>query len=250
MATGSWGGSLDGGWANSGGYGWYAADSYIRLMADSKLMANIDLTPWQAVTNFGYNALYFSPPLDSTRQQFGDEADLTDHYHNYSDDTFRLYALVTGKPEYEWYWQLRGDAAVNDKWMWNPLHFMLAAATATPPTFPHWNPLMLPRSIFFEDAGLVAMHSDMGTPQRTSVFFRSSPFGSFNHSHADNNSFTFVSKGKDMLISAGVYDYYGSPNHLNITRATRYKNALTFDGGLGQAEPSETPTYGNPGALF
>jgi hypothetical protein len=97
-------------------------------------------------------------------------------------------------------------------------------------------------SYAFEDAGLVAMHSNIADPLRSSVFFRSSRLGSFNHSHADNNAFTFVSKGQPLLISGGYTPYYGSPHHVAVARATRFKNALTFDGGIGQAEPSAHPT--------
>jgi hypothetical protein len=32
-----------------------------------------------------------------------------------------------------------------------------------------------------------------------------------------------------------------SPHHATVNRATRYKNALTFDGGIGQAEPVVAP---------
>jgi len=243
---GTWGGTIDGGWANGGGYGWYAADLYVRFLAVTKLMANLDLTRWPALGQFGYNQLYFTAPLNVTRQQFGDEADATNHYQQYSDDTLRLFALVTRKPEYEWYWRVRGETAVNNKFMWNPLHFMLVAASPTAPSFPTWDTSHLPRSILFEDAGVVAMHSDPGQADRTSVYFRSSRFGSFNHSHADQNAFTFVSKGKDMLISGGIYDSYITDYHARITRATRFKNALTFDNGIGQAEPMENPTA--PGA--
>ncbi len=81
------------------------------------------------------------------------------------------------------------------------------------------------------------MHVDIARPDRTSVFFRSSRFGAFNHSHADQNSVAYVSQGQPLLINAGYYPYYNSPHHLN-TRSTRYKNALTFDGGFGQSESS------------
>ena len=33
-----------------------------------------------------------------------------------------------------------------------------------------------------------------------------------------------------------------SPHHALVGRATRFKNALTIDGGIGQAEPNPTPT--------
>jgi len=80
------------------------------------------------------------------------------------------------------------------------------------------------------------MHVDAKASARTSVFFRSSRFGAFNHSHADQNSLVYVSQGKPLLISSGYYPYYNSPHHRIVTRATRYKNALTFDGGIGQSE--------------
>ena len=50
------------------------------------------------------------------------------------------------------------------------------------------------------------MHSETANPKRSSLFFRSSRLGTINHSHADNNAFTFVSKGKNIFISGGVYD--------------------------------------------
>lgn len=69
-----------------------------------------------------------------------------------------------------------------------------------------------------------------------------------NHSHADNNAFVFVSKGKMLFVSGGYYPYYDSPHHINVGRTTRFKNALTFDGGIGQAEPTADPT--TPGAPY
>ncbi|MFY8018691.1 MAG: heparinase II/III domain-containing protein, partial [Inhella sp.] len=62
-----------------------------------------------------------------------------------------------------------------------------------------------------------------------------------NHGHADQNSYVFRVKGQDLLISGGYYPWYQSPHHAAVTRATRFKNALTFDGGIGQAEPVSNP---------
>lgn len=242
ISVGTWGGTIDGGWANSGGYGWYAADTYVRFLTLTKLMANFDLSGWDALGKFGYNQLMFTAPLNVIRQAFGDEQDATNHYQQYSDDTFRLLALVTKKPEYEWYWKVRGDAAINNKAMMNPLHYLVAATYSSNPAFATWSPNSLPDSWLFKDAGVAAMHSDAGNPNRTSVYFRSSRFGSYNHSHADQNSFTFVSKGKDMLINGGIYVNYDSKHVQAVARATRYKNALTVDNGIGQAEPVEVPT--------
>ena len=51
---------------------------------------------------------------------------------------------------------------------------------------------------------------------------------------------------REIYVSGAYYPYYNSPHHAMDGRATRYKNALTFDGGIGQAEPTSTPTA--PGA--
>jgi hypothetical protein len=118
---------------------------------------------------------------------------------------------------------------------------MLAYGPSKPPaTTP-----TLPNAFLFEDAGYVAFHSDTTDPARTSLFFRSSPLGSTNHSFGDSNSFNFFANGKPVFISSGFYYSYNDPHRLQWTRHTKSKNALTFSGtdingrsvtGIGQAE--------------
>ena len=78
------------------------------------------------------------------------------------------------------------------------------------------------------------MHSSLTDRLRTSVYFKSSPFGSVNHSHADQNSFVMYSKGKVLAMDSGSYDYYNSPHWRGWYKQTRAHNAITFDGGVGQ----------------
>jgi hypothetical protein len=107
-------------------------------------------------------------------------------------------------------------------------------------------------SALFENTGIVAMHS-ANTPgwnpdaavadtYRSSVFFHSSRFGSFNHSHAAQNSFELTVNGVNLLINSGYYVNYDTDYQKLAVRATRYKNALTFDNGIGQAEPTDNST--------
>lgn len=238
---GTWGGS-DGAFGNSTAYGWYALSYMAPTVAMVRTVVGLDLSKWPVVGGFGNNMIEFTAPVASSGGQFGDQVEFTPIYKNYSYDEFRLYASAMRKPEYEWYWRAY-PANLNTKAPLPPLHYMLLGVpgTAATPAAPTAN------SIVFEDAGLVAMHSNVADPARTSVFFRSSRLGSYNHSHADNNAFTFVSKGQPLLISGGYYPYYRSPHHATVGRATRFKNALTFDGGIGQAEPSANPAApGNP----
>jgi hypothetical protein len=91
-----------------------------------------------------------------------------------------------------------------------------------------------PNAAEFPSVGWVAMHSDLRDPMRTSVYFKSSSFGSYNHSHADQNSFVIHDKGRRLAIASGYYDGYKTPHWAGWYKQTRAANAITFDGGHGQ----------------
>lgn len=92
----------------------------------------------------------------------------------------------------------------------------------------------MPSEHYFPDIGWVAMHSDLTDPKRISVFFKSSWYGSFNHSHPDQNSFTIHAYGKQLAIDSGYYDLYDYPFDRNYTRKTYAHNAITYGNGKGQ----------------
>jgi hypothetical protein len=89
-------------------------------------------------------------------------------------------------------------------------------------------------SAWFPSIGWVAIHSDIGSSRDTSFYFKSSPYGSFNHSHGDQNGFLLNVAGRPLLVKAGWYDWYGSPLWTDWYHQTRSQNAITFDGGKGQ----------------
>jgi hypothetical protein len=66
------------------------------------------------------------------------------------------------------------------------------------------------------------------------VYFKSSPYGSYNHSHADQNSFVINSGGQRLAIDSGYYDDYKTPHWWEWYKQTRAHNAITGDGGQGQ----------------
>ncbi len=230
-------GSDDGGWGNGNGYGWNNLDGFGEAIAAVRLIAGVDLAqdPW--VQRMGYSLIALTAAGGTHMSAFGDDAEDTGNYSRFSKDLFRLYAALTRSEQHSWYWRVgEPDTSVNT--VISPYHFMLLGlgmpdVVPAPPTNHSW---------IFADAGVVAMHDDVSATDRSSVFFRSSRFGNYSHSHADQNAFTLVSKGRDLLISGGYYPYYNSPHHATVTRATRYKNALTFDGGIGQAEPVKNPS--------
>lgn len=239
---GTWGGGSDGAFANSDAYGWFFLNTVARTASIMKLVAGLDITKWPAVGHYGDNQIAMTTATGYMRGQFGDAVESNDHYRAYSFSGYRLFASATGRPENEWYWRAN-PSNLTIQISLQPIHYLMLGIST--PVAPLATPAIAD-SFVFEDAGLVAMHSKTTDTARSSLFFRSSRFGSFNHSHADNNAFTFVSKGKEIFISGGYYPYYLSPHHALVGRATRFKNALTFNGGIGQAEPVAAPTA--PGA--
>lgn len=92
----------------------------------------------------------------------------------------------------------------------------------------------LPDQRYFADVGWVSMHSDLGRPRDDiQVTFKSSPYGSFSHSHADQNSFILNAYGEDLAINSGYREFHRSPHHKGWTHQTKSKNNILID-GLGQ----------------
>lgn len=217
-------------------YGWFDLHNQTRLLATALIAAGVDLTQLPYAKQMGDFLIASTVPAASQASAFGDGNELTNLYKSYSGDAFRLYAAVTALPRHEWYWR-QDPANASLLGYISPLHYAVQAirptrATPSAPTTTDW---------VFQDTG-VASFNDGIDSSRTSLQFRSSQLGSYNHAHADQNSFTLTSKGVDLLISSGYYPYYLSPHHAKVTRATRFKNAVTFDGGIGQAEALPSPS--------
>ncbi|MCV2365072.1 heparinase II/III-family protein [Paucibacter sp. DJ1R-11] len=231
FTLGIWG-EVDGSFGNGIAYGWYAALGAIPYSASVRAITGVDVYQLEYMRRSGEQMMAFTAPNLLQPSAFGDETETQDLYANYTASYYRLHAQMTRNAQDAWYWRVKPGnvSSPNDAVIWQLL--LLGAddrpmPAALPPTQNSW---------VSRDAGLAALHVDAKLSARTSLFFRSSRFGAFNHSHADQNSVVYVSQGKPLLISAGYYPYYNSPHHKSVTRATRYKNALTYDGGFGQSE--------------
>lgn len=235
--AGTWGGQ-DGGYANGSSYSWYTLGTVVRSLAAIKLVTGFNIHEYAPLGNVGLNNISQYVPGVNSRGHFGDEVENIFHYENYAHNSFRMLAQVTKREDYEWYWRV-GATTKKLNFDAHPFHYLLLGSYSTLPTAPAAP--VVPNTFLFEDAGFAAIHNNAKASDRSSVFFRSSRFGAFNHSHGDNNAFTLVSKGKDILISAGYFSKYMEGHHAFVQRATKFKNALTFDKGIGQAEALPYP---------
>jgi hypothetical protein len=100
----------------------------------------------------------------------------------------------------------------------------------------------LPPNRYFRDIGWVSLHSALGQPaDDIQVTFKSSPYGSFSHSHADQNAFILNAYGESLAINSAYREFHNSPHHQGWTRQTISKNDLLID-GLGQKAQSKLST--------
>lgn len=218
-------GSDDGGFSNGTAYAhWGVFSTHFAAWDMLKSAIGVDL--WQAKWAQNYLTLlvYFMPPGTPTNL-FGDGAEGS--WPAIWAAQAKVYAAHYSSPLAEWYARNQfGEDATSFSLLVAPRRQWDTVSAQFPP----WTP----DAAHIQSTGWVAMHSALGDRARTSIYFKSSPFGSFNHSHADQNSFVVNAKGRPLAIDSGYYDFYGSPHWIDWYKQTRAHNAITFDGGKGQ----------------
>ena len=91
--------------------------------------------------------------------------------------------------------------------------------------------MALPGARSFPAVGLASFHTALGDEDRDiSFLMRSSPYGGVSHGHADQNAYVIEAFGRGLAIATGYYPWYGSPHHVQWTRATRAVNSILVNG--------------------
>ncbi len=91
-------------------------------------------------------------------------------------------------------------------------------------------PTDLPLAKVFPDTGWALMHTDLTGRDDVFLAFKSSPYGSISHSHADQNSFALTVGERRLFIDAGYYAGYGTPHHLGFYKQTKAHNCVLVNG--------------------
>jgi hypothetical protein len=219
--TSPWG-TNDGGFGNGSMQGTWDLGSNLLAWYVLKNTAGADISKKEWLRNHGRYLAYFTPP-GSPSGQFGDGAEYPsqEQYARMA----KAYANFAPSDFNRWFasQQTAADPA--------RLELLLSPRdSGTSAAFPAGTP----HSAMLPSIGWAAMHSRLDDPARASVYFKSSPYGSYNHSHGDQNSFTVNYKGKRLAIDSGYYDDYRTAHWTNWYKTTRAHNAITFDGGQGQ----------------
>jgi hypothetical protein len=221
--TSPWGWQ-DGGFANGTAQAFWDTGSNLTAWYVLRDAAGVDLSKKEWVRNHARFLAYFVPP-GAPSGAFGDglEMPLAEVWSRVGK------ALAAFAPSALARWYARSQNREDEA----RVELLLAPhADFSSARFPEGTP----DSAAFPSIGWVAMHSSLSDPNRLSIFFKSSPYGSYNHSHADQNSFVIHYRGRRLAIASGYYDDYGTKHWHEWYKQTRSANAITFDGGQGQGE--------------
>jgi hypothetical protein len=244
-----WGGD-DGGWAEGNAY-WRGTFEHAAFQ--DTLLAIGDPIAYSSVfwKNSPYFAVYNVQPYRHTI--FGDTAD-AGHFHLEPAvaDYMEHVARVQQNGYFRAYAELGTDKrprpidkglAGLDRTYPTACEFLVRNFIASAKPLPPAKPLseLLPYR-FFRDVGWVSLHSALGRPaDDIQVTFKSSPYGSFSHSHADQNAFILNAYDEGLAINSAYREYHRSPHHQQWTWQTKSKNNLLID-GLGQKAQDKKAT--------
>jgi hypothetical protein len=207
----------EGGYAQGTAYAEYTAGYSLALWDPLSQVSGVNLyaKPW--TVGFMDFAMQFIPP-GSKVHVFGDGEETAPDYRGW-----RAFATRLANPRAAWYASQLPTFEDALTYLQLPYPIVTNSVKAAPAN-----------SAYFPSIGWTSMHSDITSPGRTSLYFKSSPYGSFNHSHGDQNGLLLSVAGQPLLVKAGWYDWYGSPQWTDWYHTTRSTNAITFDGGKGQ----------------
>lgn len=228
-------GDADGGWAEGPHY-WMTGMAYL-IEAGTYLRnyTGLDLFArpfFQKTADFPF----FTRAPHTRRATFGDDATLGDALCLKMATNVRQFAGVTGNPAWQWYYETVKAADTGTEkefynWGWWDFRFDdLVFAHDFAPVEPA-PPDPADRLRHFKGIGWVCLQhrpDDLG--EHIQFNFKSSPFGSISHSHADQNAFCLSAFGEDLAIRSGHYIAFGSSMHRDWQRQTRSKNAVLIDG--------------------
>ncbi|WP_127582554.1 DUF4962 domain-containing protein [Paenibacillus koleovorans] len=215
-----WGGE-DGGWSQGTGY-WQWSTLFGKEFMDVLLTATgLNLYDKAFARNEGLYPLY-AWPKGSPKGVFGDGSE--DSPGGPAATVYTRLAQMYGDPRLQWAAQAVGSGMYPDL---SNYFYGDGNLEARPP-------VDMPDSRWFQDIGVVAMHSELYDPDAVSLYFRSSPYGSYNHMHADQNSFIINAFGEPLAVEGGFFDDYGTDHHYYYQKQTFASNAITYDGKTGQ----------------
>lgn len=234
-------GAPDGGWMVGTNYNGIDGDSLISIPSLFQKLTGDDLFARPFYRNNLYFLLYCQPP-QSYGAGFGDAHEMQKGPRPFHLQYVEALGRRTGDPYASWYLQKsRGTAEPREPKRKEIDWAELAAGGRRP--LPAWHgPFDLPQARAFRDTGYVAMHTDLAEPTKDLfVAFCSSPWGSYSHAHADQNTFNVVVGGERLFYASGYKMPVGDPHMEGWYKHVRGHNGILVD---GKGQPYGSEAYG------
>ena len=222
----AWGGD-EGGWSQGISYWAFYVYNQTNFADALRQVTDVDLFRLPFYRNTGYLGLYFHPPY-APMGAFGDGG-----YHPPNELEGLLVDLLAGvrrDPVLKWHAREVFASGEKNETRWREWFMEDVVSTlraADPAEVEPAGPAQLDGSRHFPDIGWVAMHSALGDARNDVwALFKSSRFGSYSHSHADQNTFQLYAYGQALAIDSGYYPSYGTPHDNLWTRQTAAHNGI------------------------
>ena len=221
-------GYQDGGWSQGTDYWQYSTVDGQEFMDVLVQAGIIDLYKTAWIQNEYLWSLYAYPP--GSYGSFGDQSNRNKASH-YNIQSLTNEVYYNQNPVAKWLVEAYGGTTANN---------IDNYYTANIDSIESKEPTDYPKGHEFHDIGWAVMTDDLMDENRIQLTFKSSPFGSFNHSHPDQNAFVIQAFGENLANKSGYYDWYHSTHDNHITRPTFSHNTITVDGGKGQRDDDFT----------
>lgn len=218
----------DGGWSQ-GAYYRHSAQTNNEAIAVLKRAGIIDLFNKTWTHNELYYMLYFWPK--GSLPIFGDEDEIEVNANTFNFATNK--AVFTPSPLAKWFRNQYEYIGLDSKW------FMAEDRIYEPEEIQE--PIFMEKAKYLKDIGWVGSHSDLIDTERISLYFKSSWYGGYSHSHSDQNSFVIDAFGERLALDSGYYDSWGSAFDRGYSRQTYAHNTVTHSDGVGQPTMDITP---------
>ncbi|EIQ00420.1 Heparinase II/III-like protein [Opitutaceae bacterium TAV1] len=229
--------SEDGGYFEGQTYGHKFA-MILEGLAAIRTACGIDLFRQPALRNAGRYWLY-AMNLNYWFNHWGDNYSLIWPWANPRDAYISGFlAAMTHDPYVKWY----ADTVLTDPEN-IPFYYISGQAPAARP------PVDIPQARVFPLTGTVTAYDRFYDHQSARVFFRSSPWGSHSHSHADQNGFVIHAGGEILAPDTGYYTYAGDTYHYKWSKATVAHNSMLVN-GRGQGNPPDITAKGKITEFF
>lgn len=218
----------DGGWSQGTDYWQYSSihgQDFYDVLAHSGIINIYDMA-WLR-NEYLWN-LYVYPK--GSYGSFGDDSNRRkseDGSYSYTSLQNRVY--FTQDPTTKWLYDQYGKTVTNTPAAYINNNNSHIGAEA---------PVDFPLGHEFKDIGWATMTTSHEDTTRLQLVFKSSHYGSYNHSHADQNSFIIQAYGEHLANKSGYYSSYHDVHDCTITRASFAHNTITVDGGKGQLDDS------------